>query len=68
MTLVGGWIIRKANQDTERNHLNKILAEISDRSLPEEWIDAVDDTAAAALGVPLLGLYRNGSDVKIRSV
>ena len=31
-------------------------------------LNAVDDTAAAALGVPLYGLYRNGNAVQIRLV
>jgi hypothetical protein len=31
-------------------------------------LNAVDDTAAAALGVPLYGLYRNGNVVQIRLV
>lgn len=29
-------------------------------------VDAADDTAAAALGVPVGGLYRNGSILKVR--
>ena len=31
-------------------------------------LNAVDDTAAAALGVPLYGLYRNNNAVQIRLV
>ena len=31
-------------------------------------LNAVDDAAAAALGVPLYGLYRNGNAVQIRLV
>lgn len=33
---------------------------------PARLVDAVNDTQAASAGVPLFGLYRTGSIVKVR--